>query len=88
MYPAENIRFTRVITHAEEFYITEFSFSIQNINISLPIKLYGKVKMVRSPGMITVSVININRYLMHSKLIPYLLLLLIQVIGDSFNVKL
>lgn len=60
IYPAENIAFVRTIKHAEEFYITQFSFSIPSTNVTIPIKLYGKISMTRYPGRIVVSVIYLD----------------------------
>ncbi|EDV27878.1 uncharacterized protein TRIADDRAFT_63597 [Trichoplax adhaerens] len=54
-YPSENITFSQKIRHAEEFYLTQFTFNVPNTNITVPVKLYGKINMVRSPGKVTVT---------------------------------
>ncbi|RDD36001.1 hypothetical protein TrispH2_011830 [Trichoplax sp. H2] len=52
-YPSENLVFSQKIRNAEEFYLIQFNFNVPNTSTTVPVKLYGKIDMVRSPGKVT-----------------------------------
>ncbi|EDV29681.1 uncharacterized protein TRIADDRAFT_52336 [Trichoplax adhaerens] len=69
-YPAENITIIRNIKHADEFFITKISFVIPTINVTVPVKLFGKISMTRSPGKVTVTAGIIPKLDVPSPIVP------------------